>query len=84
MRWIDLYQAKLAADMKENFIKQVLSTDFYSPMFWESIIKKTFDLSSFSAKYPPEIMKFRWVSSLEQVPPPARLGSQIKALAIHK
>ena len=26
--------------MEENFIKQVLSTDFYSPIFWESVNTK--------------------------------------------
>ena len=30
--------------MEENFIKQVLSTDFYSPIFWESVnIYKVFN-----------------------------------------
>ena len=37
--------------MKENFIKQVLSTDFYSPMFWESISINTINYDEHTRKY---------------------------------
>ena len=70
MQWIDLYQPKKAAEMKENFIKQVLSTDFYSPMFWESInyqiylIKGLFIALPFSSHvYSPKSFLYRWLKN---------------------
>ena len=38
MQWINIYQSEYLADMQKKLIKLVLGTDFYSPMFWESII----------------------------------------------